>query len=345
MLDPKLVLQYTLELRVLYVEDEEVVAKQTTLLLGDYFNRIDHAHDGQDALSKYKEAIKDSDNYDLIITDINMPNMDGIELCEAIYKINQDQKIIVVSAHNEAHYLYKLINLGVDRFLNKPIEIDNIMKTLYSVCQSISDHKHLQKYYDEIEDLNENLTQKNHELEKAFRMYDTMVLKEKLPQVCSVKIDDHHKSKIDDGLSNEDELLELVKNDLPELLDIHQEMDALIVTMLMTQNSNSIKEFGRLIQRYSAVLSAYYTFYKLSASFKKLSEVTQNEAMPDDEHQVKNILSMLESFLFTLNRWQDSWTSENKTSANFFDDSLSSDIETIISLWSQEESFDEIEFF
>ncbi len=345
MIDLKLVLEYTQDLRVLYVEDEKVVAEQTMLLFNGFFKRVDLAHDGKEALEKYKDAQKASDAYDLIITDINMPNMNGIQLCEAVYTINEDQKIIVISAHNEVHYLSLLINLGVERFINKPIEMKSIIKVFYSVCQSISDHKHLQHYYREIEELNVTLIKKNNELEKSFRMYDNMILKEKMHKSTPAKKPQQKDLIKDDYTEDRAELNDLVENDLPELLDIHQEMDALILNMLMKENSDNIEEFAVLIQRYSAVLSSYYTFYALSSSFRKLSDTILNEAIPNDKHQVQNILSLLESFLFTLKRWQESWTAEHKTSANFFDDSLNSDIDTIVSLWSEEESFEEIEFF
>ncbi len=343
MIDIKVILEYTRDLRVLYVEDEPVVAEQTLLLFSDYFDSIDHASDGKVGLEKYNDARNNAQEYDLIITDINMPNMSGIELCDAIYGINQEQKIIVISAHNEAHYLHQLINMGVDSFISKPIEISNIMKVFYSVCQSISDRKHLQQYYNEIEELNIALIKKNSELEKAFRMYDNMILKEKLHKPVEKKEPQDNAMKVDD--TDRIELNDLVEHDLSELLDIHQEMDALILNMIMKENSDNMKEFGQHIEKYSAILSGYYTFYSLSASFRKLADTVLNEPVPQDNHQMHNILALLESFLFTLKRWQESWTSEHKTSANFFDDSLSSDIDTIVALWCQEDTFEDIEFF
>ncbi len=345
MLDAKAVLEYTRGVHVLYVEDEAVVAEQTMLLLNDYFERVDYAHDGKEGLDKYNQAREASDEYDLIITDINMPNMNGIELCEAVYEINPVQKIIVISAHNEVGYLSQLINMGVDRFISKPVEIKNIMKVFYSVCQSISDHKQLQTYYDEIENLNISLIKKNSELEKAFRMYDKMVLKEKLHKQDTVHSHPHHAEIVNEDPAPGLELSDLVHNDLPELLGLHKEMDALILNMIMKEDTDNIKELGILLNRYSAILSPYRIFNDLKASFQQLSDTVLHKAIPEDKQQMGSILSILESFLFTLKRWQNSWTSEQERSTNFFDSSLLSDINTIISLWSQEGSSEEREFF
>ncbi len=339
MIEPKLVLEYTQDLRVLFVEDEAVVAEQTILLLNNYFDRVDHAFDGQEALIKFKDARQASDEYDLIITDINMPNMNGIELCEAVYSINPDQKIIVISAHNEANYLYQLINMGVDRFINKPIEIANITKALYYVCQSISDRKKIKKYYDEIEQLNIALIKKNRELEQSFRMYDKMILKEKLIRSNIMDMQESYEDHLEEKSAEKATLNDFVEHDLTKLRGLHQEMDLLVLTMITKENSEKITEFAHLTQEYSAVLCDHSAFSALCESFKRLSQTLLNKSAPKENRQLDTILTTLEGFLFTLKRWQDCWTSEQKTSANFFDESLRNDIDTIISLWSQEEAF------
>lgn len=344
MLDPKIILEYTTDLRVLYVEDEEIVAKQTMLLLGEYFRELDHAYDGQEGLDMYKAARTDGDEgYDLVITDINMPNMNGIELSMAIIKINQEQKIVVISAHNDAQHLYQLINVGVDRFITKPISIEHMMKTFYSIGKSISDHKYVQHHYEHIEELNGQLTKKNRELEKSLRMYDNMVMKEKLNQQKTTT-KESLKVKVEEE-KNQDDLNDLVENGLPELFDLYDEMDALIFKMILAKEADKIQQFANNLYKYSSVLSGHYTFYELSVSFKKLSDFIKNESLPDDKEKVHNILSILESFLFTLNRWQDSWSHTKGPSANFFDDSLKSDIDTIMNIWKEEEEYEEIEFF
>ena len=68
--------------------------------------------------------------FDLVISDIEMPIMDGIALTAAIRKINETQKVLVLSAHTESDYLLKLLNLGIRKFILKPIDYDEFLETL-----------------------------------------------------------------------------------------------------------------------------------------------------------------------------------------------------------------------
>jgi DNA-binding response OmpR family regulator len=121
------------ELTILYVEDDHQFHEETSEILEDLFKTTDTAYDGIEALDKYKNHYtKTNKYYDLIITDINMPHMDGIALTKKIYAINKDQHIIIVSAHNESHYLMDLVNLGVDHFLLKPFTHHELLEVLYN---------------------------------------------------------------------------------------------------------------------------------------------------------------------------------------------------------------------
>ncbi len=132
----------TKELSVLYVEDDIYCRQETYTMLKYRFNNVDIAFDGKEALEKYNlYNTSHSIYYDIVITDINMPRMDGIELIENIYKINPNQAVIVVSAYDESHNLIKLINIGVKQFLMKPIGYDKITKVLQEITAEIVKNK------------------------------------------------------------------------------------------------------------------------------------------------------------------------------------------------------------
>lgn len=116
---------YSKHLNVLYVEDETSVLRAAEKLLSLYFKNVETASNGKMALEKYQPAL-----HHIVITDINMPVMNGLELIKQIRKINPSQLIVVTSAHNEADYLSNLIALGVDFYLMKPFENDAIVSTL-----------------------------------------------------------------------------------------------------------------------------------------------------------------------------------------------------------------------
>lgn len=132
---------------VLYVEDEEDAAIQFTHFLSKFFAVVDCVKNGLEAIECYTHK-----EYDLVITDLNMPIMNGQELISYINTINKDQKIIVTSAHNESEKLINLINLGVDSFLIKPINFKNVINQLIKQCQTNFTHKLLESYNRQLQD-------------------------------------------------------------------------------------------------------------------------------------------------------------------------------------------------
>ncbi len=131
----------TNNLKILYVEDNKESREQTLKMLKNYFLYIDVAVDGADGLECYNNYFIDTNNYyDLIITDISMPNINGIEMSKAIYKINKEQKIIVISAYSDKKYLVDLINIGVEGFLQKPLSFEQISDALSEICKSFMDY-------------------------------------------------------------------------------------------------------------------------------------------------------------------------------------------------------------
>lgn len=89
---------------ILYVEDESDVREFTSKLLSSLLKNVFTAENGQDGLDLYKENIN---TIDLIVTDINMPKMNGIAMCEKIRELNKEIPIVVTSAHNDTDFLKK----------------------------------------------------------------------------------------------------------------------------------------------------------------------------------------------------------------------------------------------
>ena len=146
---------------VLYVEDEDSIRKQVRKTLLNLFDCVDVATDGVEALSMHKEK-----KYDLIITDLKMPNMDGVELCKKLVEINKDQSIVLISAHKEADEVLKLLNIGVSGFLLKPIDMPIMLDKLHSVVKNIYANKMMKYHYEEIEkEILENTASSQEELE------------------------------------------------------------------------------------------------------------------------------------------------------------------------------------
>ncbi|MGE4397881.1 MAG: response regulator transcription factor [Campylobacterales bacterium] len=155
--------EYAEPLKVLYVEDDESVKTQIAIFLGKFFPSIVTAKDGIEGLEAYKK-----DKYDIVITDIAMPHMDGIEMARRIKEINEEQVVIVTSAYNETEKLMELINIGIDKFVMKPINNKPFLILLYNVAKSI----HLSLANRELEN---KLVSKVKETEKILNFMDSPI--------------------------------------------------------------------------------------------------------------------------------------------------------------------------
>jgi len=155
------ILQYSKDLNVLYVEDDAELLRETSEALEDFFSFVDTAKNGSVALKKYIDyQEKNINHYDLIITDINMPIMSGVDLIKEIHKISPEQIIIVISAYNDSLRLIELINIGITHFIMKPIAPLQLMRILYQASKQISNQKELAEYRRELEDINKYLDEK-----------------------------------------------------------------------------------------------------------------------------------------------------------------------------------------
>lgn len=133
------VVRLTQNLTLLYAEDDPAFLEETSEVFEELFLHVDTAKNGQEALWKYTQHKEQTGSYyDLVITDINMPKMDGITLIKKIYALAPEQSIIVISAHNESEYLLELLNMGIEYFLLKPNNYEKMLQVLYQKAQKIN---------------------------------------------------------------------------------------------------------------------------------------------------------------------------------------------------------------
>ncbi|HIP36791.1 MAG TPA: response regulator transcription factor [Crocinitomix sp.] len=132
------VFDLTKNLTILYVEDDRILLEETSENFENMFLKVDTAIDGEEGFKKYLKFFQtNSKHYDIVITDINMPKINGIDLIKKIYNENENQSIIVISAHNESQYLLDLVNLGIEQFLIKPHNYTTILDILYKTANKI----------------------------------------------------------------------------------------------------------------------------------------------------------------------------------------------------------------
>ena len=127
-----------LDISLLLVEDDRVIRSVYEQVLIKHVKKLYLAIDGADGYDKYLEY-----NPDIIVTDIKMPIVNGLEMIRKIRTTDQDQRIIIMSAYSETRFFLKAIELGVKGFLVKPVEIDYLKKVVNEQANDILLEKRL----------------------------------------------------------------------------------------------------------------------------------------------------------------------------------------------------------
>ncbi len=118
---------------VLYVEDDDETRKGITDFLKFKVKKIHTAKDGKQGIELYKKA-----HPDIIITDIRMPGLSGIEMARRIKAINPDIPFVITTAHNDVEYLVESIDMGINQFLLKPVIGSKLVESLYKCMKNFS---------------------------------------------------------------------------------------------------------------------------------------------------------------------------------------------------------------
>ena len=172
-MDMMYVKHYTQNLRLLYVEDDEAIATRLLSILESLFREVRYVKNGQEGLEAY-----DSFKPHLVLSDISMPKMNGIAMCQSIKSINPKQRFIFSTAHSESALLMQAITLNVDGYLVKPINHNAFLDLLGRVCKDIQveiEHSfyqsHLEKLVDEktseLQNANRRLLELNDEIQNT----------------------------------------------------------------------------------------------------------------------------------------------------------------------------------
>jgi DNA-binding response OmpR family regulator len=117
---------------VLVVEDEDISLKIVNNVLEEYFSKIILTKDGKEALDIFNSGTK----IDLVITDVDMPHISGIELARKI-KAKTDIPVLILSGNEDKDTFVNLINIGIDKFIPKPFDINLLVLSLKQVLEAL----------------------------------------------------------------------------------------------------------------------------------------------------------------------------------------------------------------
>jgi len=131
---------------LLYVEDNTIIQKIVKEILQTHFKEIYITDDGEKGLKLYQEK-----NPDIVLADISMPNMNGLDMISNIKELNPNQKIALLTGYNSITYLNKAINMGVDKYILKPIDHKQMLDALEDIISSLKIEYEQKKYKKDLE--------------------------------------------------------------------------------------------------------------------------------------------------------------------------------------------------
>jgi len=121
---------------ILYIEDDEGVRTVNSRFLTRMFNEFYEAKDGQEGYELYKKY-----HPDIILTDINMPRLDGLSLAKKIRQTDQTTKIIISTAFSDKDYLLEAIELNLEKYIIKPLTSRNLIPALTKAASALEVEK------------------------------------------------------------------------------------------------------------------------------------------------------------------------------------------------------------
>lgn len=161
---------------IIYVEDEVDVLNLTADILGRFVKKVVIAHNGAEGLELFKQHNLDETNkekIDIVVTDINMPKMNGLDMIEAIHEIDHTIPAVITTAHTDTDFLKKSINLNVRGYVNKPLNVTQLIETIAYAAEP----KHLKVQLELFnQELQQRVEEKTLELRSILDFQENMIL-------------------------------------------------------------------------------------------------------------------------------------------------------------------------
>jgi YesN/AraC family two-component response regulator len=125
------IFKYIKKITVLYVEDDDATREEVSYFLESKVSKLYVAKNGEEGLAQYKEMAPD-----LVITDINMPKLSGIQMSSLIKELDPEARIIIITAFNHTDHLFDAIKLNVNDYITKPLDIKQLIKIMAKIARN-----------------------------------------------------------------------------------------------------------------------------------------------------------------------------------------------------------------
>jgi len=310
---------YAQSLTILIAEDDKELNKELVELCSLFFKKVLSSSDGLEALEKYN-----SNKIDIVLSDITMPNVNGVKLSSEIKNINREQTIIILTAHTELDYIIELIDIGISQFVSKPFEDKELIYRLLKVSENIVHKKHFEESKSNFLNnvpLNENIEKKdeliiNEEFEEftdldefeefdSFEDFDSfddnMTSKEERKSLN--QFNTSHSTISASAFLEEYDNLEYILEDVDE---IDEYLEQIIYSLEVDNIQNNKHKVEHVLNKYASFLNSFSTFGDLSSSITLLKNQTLDINFDSlDEKRKYVIVEIIKSILSDLDSWKD----------------------------------------
>jgi YesN/AraC family two-component response regulator len=323
--------------KVLLVEDDPNILQVFKVALNSYFTLVKTATDGKKAWEAFRK-----EHFDLVISDIEMPNTNGIMLSKGIKAHTPDQNVIITSAHTDEKYLLELIDIGIDGFLKKPISTSNLKTTIVKILKKIQAKKELERIK-----FNAYVSEISHREITPTKSAIQSKIEEKVEETAKVSVK---------------EFMERIKIEDPETYYFFDNQKEILMDTLYEISDNFelfVFRDYKDTQCYTELVDNIFKLYKTLNHFEKienvavevlrlgniLDEITIEDI---DESIVEDSFSILEFLINDLQQYiLDMFVEESVQDINYFHDSYRENITFLENTLNQseKEDDDDLEFF
>ena len=322
--------------KVLIVEDDERIIETFASVLRNYFSLVKTAMNGKEGWEMYRK-----EPFDLVISDIEMPVTDGLMLSKGIKARNPEQAVLIISAYSEEKYLIPLINIGVDGFLKKPINMVSMHECIIRTLKKIQVKKELER--------------------TKFNAYVNQIVKkdyklQKSPMQKKIEKEETEKAKV-----TVKEFMDRIKVEEPDTYHFfNTQKEVLMETlheiddnyeMILYKEFDAKEEFENLVDKMFELYSTLNHFDRVNEVTKevlRLAEILRDIDITQIDSNITEAFDILEFLINDIKQYiLDMFFEENVADVNYFHDSYRENITLFDNILNkiEKDDDDDLEFF
>ena len=298
---------YASSLNILVVEDDHDLRESLQELLATLFREVHIAKDGLDALKKFKE-----NRYDIVLTDINMPLMNGVDLSRELRILNKDQCILVLSAYID-DFVIDLIDIGIQGLIIKPYDIEKFLMVLSKNCENLTIRKEFKRSQFKVINSSAKSIEKKPNPVGIERLVQQKVEYDKV---------DHNLTKLDLNAILSWEIIE------DDIKDYNSEMGEVIdYIMLNGIDQENLEDLAKVFRKYYSSLSLIDNLDHFAAIFEDLAFYFETlDLSKIDEEKLKHFDIYLYIYDDLINFFDVVFMNKEAENIDYLTDSLKSSV-------------------